>query len=392
MNYTCASLDSLIVLIEELFPLPKKIQAKIPKDVAELSQQLTSARGNRHRTYLNDPRALTAYLRYFLPWNVYRLGMMLPNLSLPLQEGSRIADLGAGPFTFALALWIYCPELRRLPLEFLCIDSSSPALEAGNRIIRAIGTSPWTMRAISKAVGGSAAWKPREKADLVCALNFYNEQYWDLPHTRPLGEFAYRAGAYLSSLATSEGAILVMEPGIPRSGEFIAALRGALIAKGYTPQAPCPHAGPCPCPGGKDPRGGNAKWCHFAGNTSDAPPALQKLSAAAGLPKDRVAYSYLLAGKAEADPAPANMSSLKHGEDRIVVLAFSNTFPITGNPGQQSSELYGRYGCTEKGLALITGRRAALAGIAPGSRIALRGGKNRDSKSGAWVFPLQGAP
>jgi hypothetical protein len=318
-------LDGVPDLVDRVFPLPGRFRAALPRDVAELSRAFTGGRGGRGASYLGKPAFLSAYLRYFLPWNLYRLCRLLPGLPLPLKAGDTVTDLGAGPLTLPAALWIARPELRTLPLTFRCVDQTGAVLEAGKRFFAALTAAgqgarpaeektgreppdcPWKIQTVRESLPerrpGAAVRSSLRRTDrsggpaaLVTAVNFFNELYWDIPHTssEALRHFA-ESGARLLAAASPEGAVLVVEPGVPRAGEFIAALRDFLAALGYGPAAPCPHAGPCPRPGGRA-GGVKQRWCHFAFDTAGAPPALLKLSAAAGLPKERAAVSFLLAG------------------------------------------------------------------------------------------------
>ena len=140
-----ASMENLLSLIETVFPIPGRFRQKLPADVAELSRLLTSARGERESGYLNRPNMLSAYLRYFLPWNVFRLCRLFflnvdfsgkpDNLNmLPVfRDGDAITDLGSGPLTFPISLWIAFPEFHSLKLEFRCADKSAVILEAGKK-------------------------------------------------------------------------------------------------------------------------------------------------------------------------------------------------------------------------------------------------------------------
>jgi hypothetical protein len=355
-------LEALLPLIEKTFPVPGRFRRGLPADVAELSRLLTSGRGERSPLYLNRPPMLSAYLRYFLPWNLYRLCRLLPALELPLAAGDRILDLGAGPLTFPIALWLCRPEFRVLPLEFRCQDLSRAALDAGKKLFASLsGGCPWTITITSRH-GLRDPAEPKGGAALVAVLNMYNEVFQSISPGDEGGLYrlAETQGALLASLAGKNGRILVVEPGIPRSGQFIALLRGALVRLGRPPLSPCPHGGPCPFPGpvkGPGPRqvpqgpprrrgpsfhGGGppaaetaadkpgvrgvSKWCHFAFGAQDAPAALRRLSTAAGLPKERATLSFLLAG-----PARANQTNLTDQPDRANQ---SNRTDPTSRPGR----------------------------------------------------------
>ena len=131
-------IDTIPALINETFPIPARFRGKLPKQIAELSQMLTNRRGDRSLSYLNRPEYLSAYLHYFLPWNLYRLYLLLPTLDISLSAGDTITDLGCGPLTFVSALWITRPDLQKIPLEINCIDRSGQVLEAGNKFFAAV--------------------------------------------------------------------------------------------------------------------------------------------------------------------------------------------------------------------------------------------------------------
>jgi ribosomal protein RSM22 (predicted rRNA methylase) len=368
-------INQLPALIDKVFPLPARFRAALPRDVAALSRLLTSGREERGASYLGKPPLLSAYLRYFLPWNIYRLCWLLPALPLRLADGDALADLGCGPLTLSLALWIARPELRGLRLELRCLDKIGAALDAGKKLFDALtgGASPWTIKLIRAPLGAEIRG---QKAALVTAVNVFNELFWELPHgdAGALAAFAEKNARLLASLTAENGAVLVVEPGIPQSGAFVAALRSSLIAHGQTPSAPCPHTERCPCSGGILAHG-KAKWCHFAFETQDAPERLLRLSDAAGLPKERATMSYLFTGK-QANTKP-----------ELVTRIISDIFPVSDKDGKS---LYGRYGCSAHALVLVTGSRAALEKYPSGSLVGLepRDGAGRDPKSEALIVAL----
>jgi hypothetical protein len=189
---------------------------------------------------------------------------------------------------------------------------------------------------------------------------------------------------------------LVVEPGVPRWGEFISSLRDALIEKGRFARSPCPHGEACPFPGGSS-KAGKKRWCHFAFDTEDAPPALPKLSAAAGIPKERAVLSFLFAWPRavpracpRADPLPPAKAEL-HGKpgpekdpqaqpESFPARIVTDAFPL---PQAQ----FGRYGCSEQGLVLVTGKKPEIEKLSSGTLINALPAKpsQRDAKSGALV-------
>ncbi|MFQ3547984.1 MAG: small ribosomal subunit Rsm22 family protein, partial [Termitinemataceae bacterium] len=332
-------LENLLTLIDRLYPLPQRFRTALPRDVADLSRLLTSERPRRDMGYLGRPAMVSAYIRYFLPWNVYRLIRLLPQLPLNFAPGDAIVDIGSGPLTLPIALWICRPDLRTLPLEFRCLDRTGPILDAGKKIIDALMTTvkatelshatacvqhvgaPWKIRTIRGSLGDRIEGK---KARLVTAINVFNELFWD-EHEGPR-KVALRNAPMLAALADPEGSILVVEPGIPRSGEFIFHLRSELMSLGRLPLAPCTHTAACPLPAGR--RG--AKWCHFAFDTEKAPEALHRLSRAAGLPKERATMSFLFAG-------PVTPDSHKIPAKELVIRILSDPFPVAARAAASKS-------------------------------------------------------
>jgi hypothetical protein len=344
--------------------------------VAELSRLLTSGRAERREGYLGTPALLSAYLRYFLPWNVYRLCRLLPALSLSLEPGDTLADLGSGPLTLPIALWISRPELRDLSLQLRCLDRKGSALAAGKRLFQALAgrAAPWKLSLIRAPLGTELRGKP---AALTTAITLFDEVFRRIPPEESLDRPAERYGRLLSALTAKGGSVLAVEPGTPRSGEIVGALRASLIKAGRRPLAPCPHDGACPFPGKR-----GSKWCHFAFDTADAPEDLRKLSAAAGIPKDRAVLSFVFAGPLD-QGHPARKTEAA-GKGSFPVRIISDAFPLP-------CSRFGRYGCSERGLILVRGRGDASADPPPGSLIRPAPDREeRDPKSGALVADLDG--
>jgi len=381
-------LEGIPALIDGVFPLPARFRSSLPKNIAELSRLLTSARGERGLSYMGRAPMLSAYLRYFLPWNLYRLCRLLPNLDITLSPGDGITDLGCGPLTFAAALWICRGDLRSVPLEFDCADQNRQVLEAGKKFFSALsgGNSPWkintikgdlkTARARTAAIGRAAATGRNatigRAAALVCAVNVFNEMYGDISRSdgNDLSHNAEKTSRLLAGYGSASSSFLVVEPGFPRCGEFISLLRGVFLEHGIRPLSPCPHDGICPMRGKK-------RWCHFAFETGDAPGALRGLSRAAGLPKERAVLSFLYAAKGRA----ATKSRAGAGGDAGLRI-ISDAFPLPyGN--------YGRYCCSGRGLALLIDKKSIIDNLPCGLLINNAvSGEERDPKSGAFVAKL----
>jgi len=366
-------LSSVPALIEKTFPMPERFRGKLPSQVAELSRLLTGARGDRSLSYLSRPNFLAAYLRYFLPWNLYRLCLVLSAFEKTFTNGQSIIDLGSGPLTLVLALWISRPDLRGIALEFYCIDRCAPALEAGKKLFSAIaGDSPWKLHLVKEDIDfrkaavigkkGSPA-----KAAFVSAVNLFNEVYEKLPHnnTEALRRMAANAARFMHEQAAENACILTLEPGVPQSGRFISFLRDAFLELDRPPISPCPHTGDCPL------SGGSKRWCHFAFVPKDAPKELLRLSSAAGIPKERLVFSFLLTG-----------SAAKSEGEKVRLL--SDAFALPGGR-------FGRYGCSSRGLVLFAGEKNRVEKLDCGSLVTpiFAASESRDEKSGALIIEVK---
>jgi hypothetical protein len=236
------------------------------------------------------------------------------------------------------------------------------------------------------------------RAGLVCAVNVYNELFWDIPHSdsRALAGFAEREARRLTEIAADGASILVVEPGVPRSGEFIAFLRDALAALGRPVISPCAHDGPCPFPGGRGGRTGEKrKWCHFTFDTDGAPKKLRALSASAGIPKEKAVLSFLLAAgisrNAPGADADTNAIDAPSDDRRIAVRVLSDKFPVTEKSApalRASGAVFGRYGCCSLGAVLLTGTGEEMDAAPPGTLLCRDrpAHERRDGKSGALIL------
>jgi ribosomal protein RSM22 (predicted rRNA methylase) len=375
-------LNSVPTLIEKTFPIPGRFRNALPKNIAELSRLLTNRRGERSLSYLNRPNFLSAYLYYFLPWNLYRLCILLPTLNISLSKDNTITDLGCGPLTFASALWITYPKLRNTPLKINCIDRSGPALEAGMKFFSALcaktsgnADTPWKINPIKEDIDIRRSRKGG--SSLVCAVNMFNEIYESIPHsnTEKLQGITANIARILYEYGSKDSCILTVEPGVPQSGKFISLLRNELYKLNHSPIAPCTHTASCPFAGrtskllkGRNLLDTKKRWCHFAFENFDVSKELHQISKAAKLPKERLTLSYLLAGGKKE----------KIGGARII----SDAFPLPENK-------FGRYGCSEQGLILVTGERnrieelSSLSFVPQNKLIDFYSDKQYDLKSGA---------
>lgn len=436
-------LDTLARVVDQVMPLNSAHRRDLPDACRDLSALLTSRRDGLDRPYWTSPRLTSAYLRYFLPWNLVRLTALLPGLPLdapppagngktmPTSENSTngtpetdeflIFDLGSGPCTLPLALWLARPDLRRRPVTVVASDSAPHILDLGRRIFDALRAeldpaSPWTLRAL-RAPLHAAPRQLRGRPRLITLGNVLNELEERERRATSLRDTLAALLDGMACLLAPGGRLLAVEPGTRQGGRLIATLRDMALGYGMAPGeyedwdddgasdtaafaenqawdgekriprfralAPCPHHQPCPMLT----RGVKA-WCHAhapaVGWRDAAPGALTKLSRAAGLAKESVSLSFLFLERLD-DNAPSSLTThgfrppdRADGASRPLARMVSDAFVLPGTPGRA------RYACTERGLALIPDS----AFLPPGALCEVCPTPRKDAKSGAIIMSL----
>ena len=372
-------LENFDDILQNIKPLSSKQLYQLPNLIKELSHQLTDERSSRHNGYMNQTVMLTAYSRYFMWWNLFRLTNLFrgfpKNCFDFLKDDDYCLDLGSGPLTIPVALWLSRPELRKKKLTWYCTDISQTALSLGEEIYLSVvaktlandtETQPWKIIRVKGELGTEI----RNKASFVTCANMFNELYYDT--AKPLEEQAKKYTNTLISYATEKSMILVVEPAFPRSSRFISLTRDALIRKKFSIISPCPHTKEC-CMDGR--KGG--KWCHFVLDTSFAPKKLHKLSDKAGLPKDRASLSFVFA---------QNFEEIQNEELKIRVVSDMIKLPQNAT---------GRYACSRLGLTLVKSNFTSSKKFDSGSLISTEEATNKiessakiDTKSGAKIIEV----
>ncbi|CCO23915.1 small ribosomal subunit Rsm22 family protein [Maridesulfovibrio hydrothermalis] len=358
-------LENYLNILDKAVPLRSKHKTELPYAIRDLSKALTGERSSLPKDYMGDPRSLNAYLRYFLPWNLYRLSRLFQGLDINLPDNGIIIDLGAGPLTVAQALWIARPDLREKKLTFINVDRSPKPMREGAKLFEALASkSPWRM----VNVKGGPSSKIRERANLLVTANMVNEAASGMK--APLPVWSAKFCQHISRMLAPEGKMLIIEPGIRRSGRTLSVMRNEFIEKGYSILAPCPHEEECPMTAehGKP-------WCHFNFDSNHSPVWLQKLSARCRLEKDNVSLSFLYVGQ------PGTPSPVPH-EGEMLIRAITDSFRIDDGG-------YGQYACGAEGLLLLLAKGGARS-IFPGGLLGMpiQTEMEEDLKSGAMIVEL----
>ncbi len=418
--------------------LSAKHRQRLAEDIAALSKILTSDRAQLRRPYWSRPAFVSAYLYYFLPWNLLRLLPLLRALPLPapkVSAGGRalLLDLGSGPLTLPLALWLAHPEWRNLPVEVLAVDVQRKPLELGKALFCALAemlkASPWQIRLVQSSLESlprelksiNSGRTARETTAWLCtSANTLNELLSNFRHERHTfaeSTFAdadaewiderFEAGieAFFASLsriakAPSPGerslnqggasllpassvdgafaAMLLIEPGTRLGGTAMMRLRSLALDYGFVPLAPCTHSKACPLLERAEGRRGKSHadyWCHFGFVPKAVPRWLRELSKEAGLEKDRLSLSTLLLTAQAAVPASAR---------EIPLRVLSGPFPVPGH-GQVC-----RYACFAGGLALLEEAKdlpcGGLLAIDQGLFNKISSKTKRDARSSALIL------
>ena len=400
-------------IVADVRNLSGKQRVSLYGAIKNLSHQLTDDRNSRRLGYMNEAGYISAYISYFMWWNLVRQVSLFANLpksaftSLVNSEQPVAIDVGSGTLTAVIALWLARPELRSKKITWYCMDLSQTALAAGEdlflsiaaKTIRETGgegtsvtenpatspcatTEPWKIVRVKGAFGTSI----KEKADFITCANVFNEiiQNNEMPTDFLAKKYA---NELLSYLKNEDSAVLLVEPGDPHSARFISLMRDALIRQKYNPVAPCPHAGTCPMAGrtsGKTTNayGKNAKWCNFAFDTESAPSRLLKLSEKAGLPKERASLSFVISKKTAEESKTSTASKSKTAEKTFIRIA-SDFIRL---PDLHKS---GYYACSEFGMLLAIDEH----GIQPknGELLQIKTPEDlseRDKKSGALIVKI----
>ena len=310
-----ATLELALAAIKKAFPIPAKHCNDLPYAVRDLSRLLTQERGGITQSYWSAPRFLSAYLRFFLPWNLYRLSWFLPQQAWNLKAGDKIVDLGSGPLTLPLAIWCFCPELRAVPLHFSCFDVAAKPMELGLQILKNLAGESfcWQVHLHRKPLDRAIATLEGD-VQLVIAGNVLNEL-----STVRQGSLEERLDSLIKGVQhklAHSGKLLVVEPGNRLGGKLVALTRKVALEGGFAPLAPCTHKDICPAleheysPENPNPYSG---WCHFIYPATNIPAELQNLGEKAKLEKETLAISCLLLQK-EAGYSP-NLKSNMEADD-----------------------------------------------------------------------------
>lgn len=382
-----AVLENFDKIIQDIIPANSKQESALPKQIRDLSHQMTDERERRRKGYMNEKSALVAYARYFMWWNLVRLTRLFSNLDFSfLRDGDICIDIGSGPLTVVCALWLSQPALRKKNLVWHTMDISRQALNLGEEIFLSIAARtakaksseesengnadilPWKIIRVKDSLGASI----RQKAALLTCANVFNEILQS--ESAPPDALAKKYSKALFLYLQENASVLLIEPGVPNSARFISLMRDAFLRNGFFAAAPCPHQGRCPMDGRRAGKSGaSGKWCNFAFETADAPKRLLSLSEKSGLPKERAVLSFVFVQK--------NENAKKISEQSESIRIVSDTIHLAQKGAR------GHYACARQGFSLAVcspGKKVESGDLIFGAKE-----KNeRDEKTNALIFEI----
>lgn len=374
--FTKQLLEILPYILDKTLHLSHSQRIALPDDIHNLSCLLTSERKGLYKSYWSNARFCSAYLWYFFPWNLIRLTSLISNLALPEPKSEVvIMDLGSGPLTLPVALWLSKPTWRNCKIKLICVDTAIQPMNIGLKLFKQIAAQlkesfVWDVTLI-RGNYTQVLKSISSPLHLIMSGNMLNELKGKTNHL--IRSRMEQMVMLINNVLHSDGAALFVEPGTRLGGKLMSTLREVAIQDTFISIAPCTHTAFCPLFNST-----NNLWCHVLFDV-DAPRWLLNLSQAAKLSKVKVSFSFqLLRYRKNTLKLLDNTTSFLTGR------VLSGGFPVLGMGTAQ-------YVCTKKGLALMSYTR----GIPSGARVLCKPlpGNQRDIRSGAlkveWVSTLE---
>lgn len=361
-DWAKVALELLPDALQKVWPLSTRHRRCLPDDIRRLSALLTTGRHELASgfSYWSDSGFTSAYLYYFLPWNLVRLSGVLPELPLSAPENDDNDapaiwwDAGSGPLTLPMALWLSKPQWHDSPIKVWASDNAERPLKLGRALFhewgRIVDRPTWEMR-IEKSrftnlerglsTIGNLEWKEKKHGPwLFSAANFLNEIVERGRRGRAEGRVHHNLANSIfpaDSLDWCSGQMLFVEPGTRLGSRMIMQAREEALERGMPVLYPCTHQSACPLQ-----RGDSGKtWCHFCAASNYAPEWLRTLSRKCGLDKKRLSLSILFLGRKVISNFHERVGLARIISDRI----FLPDLKITA-----------RYACMKAGIILLEDR------------------------------------
>ncbi len=265
-------------------------------DVMRLSRLLTKERGSLAAAYLRDEGLRRAYVRYFLPANIYKIHIPLTELSLHpknllSKERLRILDIGAGPGTSLLGVMEFFGRRAQKPsLEFTAVDEVSENLREAEALFQEYRNEHHVNASlhIVKSTAERLEHHLEGEFDIIVLSNVLNELFpGDAEKTAKRAEVLKNV---LNRHLGPGGSCVIIEPALRETSREMAEVVCHLLAKGFTIYAPCPEAAFRAVL--ENPR----DWYH-EDVPWDPPALIREIDKLIGLRKDALKFSYAVLRK-----------------------------------------------------------------------------------------------
>jgi ribosomal protein RSM22 (predicted rRNA methylase) len=265
-------------------------------DVARLSRLLTKERGNLPAAYLRDPGLRKAYLTYFLPPNLDKVGVPLREISLhPAnlleQERLQVLDLGAGPGTATLGIRQFFARNRmQMRLECTAVDQVAENLQDAQVLFKeqsGVAGVPATLFTVRSGIEAIAEHSGGP-FDIIVLSNVLNELY--LREEDGVRKRTSLVVRILERLLAPDGSCIIIEPALRETSRDLLMVRDGIVDAGFHVYSPCLVQGYCPAlVNPKD-------WCHEE-RPWDPPETIKEIDSRIGLRKDSLKFSYVVLRK-----------------------------------------------------------------------------------------------
>ena len=179
-TFTQKGLSLIYPLLDKIIPMKPSHKKELPYACKDLSEYLTIDREFLSRPYWTSPRLLSAYFHFFMMWNLIRLTKLFPSLNFgTLPQQATFVDLGSGPLTLPIALWLSRKDLRTKKITFICCDIAPQPLQIGKTLFDELKKnlapdSPWQIKTI-RTPNHKALRQLNENPFLITMGNVLNE-------------------------------------------------------------------------------------------------------------------------------------------------------------------------------------------------------------------------
>jgi ribosomal protein RSM22 (predicted rRNA methylase) len=265
-------------------------------DVARLSRLLTKERGSLPAAYLRDPGLRKAYLTYFLPPNLDKVGVPLRELSLHPsklleREQLQVLDLGSGPGTAILGIRrFFARNGDRIRLECTAVDQVGENLKEAEVLFREQGGVAGVPAGLTTVRSGIEAIAEHSGGpfDIIVLSNVLNELY--IREEDGVSKRTALVGRILEHLLAPDGSCIIIEPALRETSRDLLMVRDGIVDAGFHVYSPCLVQGHCPAlVNPKD-------WCH-EDRPWDPPDVIKEIDSHIGLRKDSLKFSYVVLRK-----------------------------------------------------------------------------------------------